>query len=197
MGALLSYMGQIDYRPTTFIGSPYADFASTVNPAGAQNVTGALSYQWFKDPQNPAVHNDAALVQYRDRHGQVRAGRRRQRSPSPSPATDLLRPSSRRCARRMSQQRRLPRRLGLALRRYENPMLIDGATLDRRAGRASGAPVPAARVRRYELGPARRYRRCRRRPASSAELGRAPSPARTDTEDHGATDTRTEPGTHP
>jgi branched-chain amino acid transport system substrate-binding protein len=65
MGALLSYMGQIDYRPTTFIGSPYADFASTVNPAGAQNVTGALSYQWFKDPQNPAVHDDPALVQYR------------------------------------------------------------------------------------------------------------------------------------
>ena len=65
MGALLFYMGQIDYRPTTFIGSPYADFASTVNPAGAQNVTGALSYQWFKDPQNPAVHDDPALVQYR------------------------------------------------------------------------------------------------------------------------------------
>jgi branched-chain amino acid transport system substrate-binding protein len=65
MGALLSYMGQINYKPTTFIGSPYADFASTVNPAGAQNVTGALSYQWFKDPQNPAVHDDPALVQYR------------------------------------------------------------------------------------------------------------------------------------
>ncbi|QYN33537.1 ABC transporter substrate-binding protein [Pseudonocardia sp. DSM 110487] len=65
MGALLSYMGQINYKPTTFIGSPYADFASTVNPAGAQNVTGALSYQWFTDPQNPAVHDDPALVQYR------------------------------------------------------------------------------------------------------------------------------------
>jgi branched-chain amino acid transport system substrate-binding protein len=65
MGALLSYMGQINYRPTTFIGSPYADFASSVDPAGAQNVTGALSYQWFKDPQNPAVHDQEALVQYR------------------------------------------------------------------------------------------------------------------------------------
>ena len=65
IGALLTYLGQIKYKPTLFIGSPYADFASTVKPAGAQNVVGALSYQWFKDPQNPAVSNDAALVQYR------------------------------------------------------------------------------------------------------------------------------------
>lgn len=65
IGALLSYMGQIEYKPTIFIGSPYADFASTVKPAGAQNVVGALSYQWFKDAQNPAVSGDAALVQYR------------------------------------------------------------------------------------------------------------------------------------
>ena len=66
MGALLSYMGQIDFKPTTFIGSPYADFASTVNPAGAKNVVGALSYQWLKDPQNPAVHDDKTVVPYRD-----------------------------------------------------------------------------------------------------------------------------------
>jgi branched-chain amino acid transport system substrate-binding protein len=65
MGALLSYMGQINYKPTTFIGSPYADFASTVKPAGAKNVVGALSYQWLKDPQNPVVHDDKTLVQYR------------------------------------------------------------------------------------------------------------------------------------
>lgn len=65
LGALLSYMGQIDYRPKIFIGSPYADFASTVKPAGAGNVKGALSYQWFKDPENPAVHDDKALVKYR------------------------------------------------------------------------------------------------------------------------------------
>ena len=65
IGALLSYLGEIKYKPTLFIGSPYADFASTVTPAGAQNVVGALSYQWFKDPQNPAVSGDEALVQYR------------------------------------------------------------------------------------------------------------------------------------
>jgi len=65
IGALLTYLGQIKYKPTLFIGSPYADFASTVKPAGAQNVVGALSYQWFKDPQNPAVSADPALVQYR------------------------------------------------------------------------------------------------------------------------------------
>lgn len=65
IGALLSYMGQIKYKPTIFIGSPYADFASTVKPAGAENVVGALSYQWFKDPQNPAVSDDKALAQYR------------------------------------------------------------------------------------------------------------------------------------
>ncbi|MEH0421442.1 ABC transporter substrate-binding protein [Streptomyces sp. B21-083] len=65
LGALLSYLGQIDYHPKLFIGSPYADFASTVKPAGTANVKGALSYQWFKDPQNPAVHNEKALVRYR------------------------------------------------------------------------------------------------------------------------------------
>ena len=65
IGALLTYLGQIKYKPTLFIGSPYADFASTVKPAGAQNVVGALSYQWFKDPQNPAVSGDPAVVQYR------------------------------------------------------------------------------------------------------------------------------------
>jgi ABC-type branched-subunit amino acid transport system substrate-binding protein len=65
MGALLSYMGQINYHPTKFIGSPYADFASTVTPAGARNVTGALSYQWFKDPQNPVVKDDKGVKQYR------------------------------------------------------------------------------------------------------------------------------------
>ncbi|WP_406437232.1 ABC transporter substrate-binding protein [Streptomyces sp. NBC_01613] len=65
LGALLSYMGQIDYHPQVFVGSPYADFASTVKPAGAANVKGALSYQWFKDPQNPAVHDEKALVKYR------------------------------------------------------------------------------------------------------------------------------------
>ncbi len=64
IGALLSYMGEIGYHPTLFIGSPYADFASTVIPAGADNVTGALSYQWFKDPQNPAVESDEAIVQF-------------------------------------------------------------------------------------------------------------------------------------
>lgn len=65
LGALLTYMGQIHYKPKIFIGSAYADFASTVNPAGTANVKGALSYQWFKDPQNPAVHDDKALVKYR------------------------------------------------------------------------------------------------------------------------------------
>ncbi|MDP4504157.1 ABC transporter substrate-binding protein [Nonomuraea turcica] len=65
IGALLSHMGQIKYKPTIFIGSPYADFASTVNPAGAENVVKALSYQWFKDPQNPALSDDKALAQYR------------------------------------------------------------------------------------------------------------------------------------
>ncbi|MGI5460942.1 ABC transporter substrate-binding protein [Streptomyces sp. CA-249302] len=65
LGALLSYLGQIDYRPRIFIGSPYADFASTVKPAGAANVKDALSYQWLKDPQNPAVHGDKGLVKYR------------------------------------------------------------------------------------------------------------------------------------
>jgi branched-chain amino acid transport system substrate-binding protein len=67
MGALLSYLGQINYKPKTFIGSPYADFASTVKPAGAKNVLGALSYQWLKDPQNPAVHDGKTLVEYRER----------------------------------------------------------------------------------------------------------------------------------
>ncbi|MFI7705197.1 ABC transporter substrate-binding protein [Nonomuraea sp. NPDC049480] len=65
IGALLSHMGQIKYKPTIFIGSPYADFASTVKPAGAENVAGALSYHWFKDPQNPALSDDKALAQYR------------------------------------------------------------------------------------------------------------------------------------
>ena len=65
MGALLSYMGQIHYKPTTFIGSPYADFASTVKPAGAANVKGALSYQWLKDPQNPGVKDDPGVSQFR------------------------------------------------------------------------------------------------------------------------------------
>jgi branched-chain amino acid transport system substrate-binding protein len=66
MGALLSYMGQIGYDPTVIIGSTAADFATTVNPAGAANVTGALTFQWLNDPQNPAVLDQAALVTYRE-----------------------------------------------------------------------------------------------------------------------------------
>jgi branched-chain amino acid transport system substrate-binding protein len=65
MGALMKYMAQIDYEPTTFIGAAYADFSSTVIPAGAEHVKGALSYQWFKDPQNPEVESDPGVEQFK------------------------------------------------------------------------------------------------------------------------------------
>jgi branched-chain amino acid transport system substrate-binding protein len=66
MGALLSYLGQIDYHPTLLLGSTSADFTTAVIPAGADNVTGAMTFQWLNDPQNPAVQDQPALVQYRE-----------------------------------------------------------------------------------------------------------------------------------
>ena len=66
MGALLSYLGQIDYHPAVFIGSTSADAQTTVIPAGAENVTDAYSYQWFKDPVDPAFADDEAIQQFRD-----------------------------------------------------------------------------------------------------------------------------------
>ena len=66
MGALLSYLGQIDYHPAVFIGSTATDAQTTIIPAGAENVTDAYSYQWFKDPLDPAFADDEAIQQFRD-----------------------------------------------------------------------------------------------------------------------------------
>jgi len=66
MGALLSYLGEIDYHPAVFIGSTGADAQTAVIPAGPENVKDAYSFQWFKDPLDPAFADDAALQQFRD-----------------------------------------------------------------------------------------------------------------------------------
>jgi branched-chain amino acid transport system substrate-binding protein len=66
MGALLSYLGEIDYRPAVFIGSTGADAQTAAIPAGPENVEDAYSFQWFKDPLDPAFADDEALQQFRD-----------------------------------------------------------------------------------------------------------------------------------
>jgi ABC-type branched-subunit amino acid transport system substrate-binding protein len=66
MGALLSYMGQVGYRPTVFVGSTAADFSTTVTPAGAANVEGAYSFMWKNEPQNPAIADSEALAEYHE-----------------------------------------------------------------------------------------------------------------------------------
>ncbi|WP_416979839.1 ABC transporter substrate-binding protein [Streptomyces sp. T028] len=157
LGALLSYMGQIDYHPQVFIGSPYADFASTVKPAGAANVKGAFSHQWL-DPQNPAVHNEKALVQYRaDMAKYARGGRR------PVVRADRLRTGR---GRRLGPQRRrgghqqgIPGLVGLPVR-GGGPAPCRRSEPDRRIRRPTGARVPAPRVQRHQLGAAGLHRQC-------------------------------------
>jgi branched-chain amino acid transport system substrate-binding protein len=66
VGAVLSYLGQIDYHPTVFLASTAADFQTTVLPAGAENVEGVYSYQWFGDPLDPAYADVDSFVQFRE-----------------------------------------------------------------------------------------------------------------------------------
>jgi ABC-type branched-subunit amino acid transport system substrate-binding protein len=66
MGALLSYLGQIDYHPAVFVGSTAADAQTSVLPAGPENVKGAYAFQWFKDPLDPAFAEEETMQQFRD-----------------------------------------------------------------------------------------------------------------------------------
>ena len=126
MGALLSYLGQIDYHPAVFIGSTSADAQTTVIPAGAENVTDAYSYQWFKDPVDPAFADDEAIQQFRDDLEEY--------SPDTEPTALSLHGYGIAAAivtalREADKiQRWLPQSWDI-LSDAENPMLVDGAAL--------------------------------------------------------------------
>ncbi|QNG38785.1 ABC transporter substrate-binding protein [Geodermatophilaceae bacterium NBWT11] len=63
--ATLRTMADIGYRPTTYLYSAAADFATTIGPAGADTVTGARTAQYFKDPADPRWADDEGVQAFR------------------------------------------------------------------------------------------------------------------------------------
>ncbi|MGR7027614.1 ABC transporter substrate-binding protein [Geodermatophilus sp. URMC 62] len=63
--ATLRTMAEIGYRPTTYLYSAAADFATSIGPAGLENVTGARTAQYFKDPADPRWADDEGVQAFR------------------------------------------------------------------------------------------------------------------------------------
>ncbi|MFW3168954.1 ABC transporter substrate-binding protein [Geodermatophilus sp. CPCC 206100] len=64
--ATLRTMAAIGYQPTTYLYSAGADLATSVGPAGPENVTDALTAQYFKDPADPRWAEDAGVQAFRE-----------------------------------------------------------------------------------------------------------------------------------
>ena len=63
--ATLRTMADIGYDPATYLYSAGSDLATSVGPAGPQNVTGALTAQYFKDPADPRWADDEGVTAFR------------------------------------------------------------------------------------------------------------------------------------
>jgi branched-chain amino acid transport system substrate-binding protein len=64
VGATLSYLHQIGWEPTTFLSSTVSDFHTVVNQAGPEAMTGAYSFEFFKDPSDPRYSDDKVVGQF-------------------------------------------------------------------------------------------------------------------------------------
>ena len=63
--ATLRTMADIGYQPTTYLYSAGSDLATSVGPAGPENVTDALTAQYFKDPADPRWADDEGVQAFR------------------------------------------------------------------------------------------------------------------------------------
>ena len=63
--ATLRTMADIGYRPATYLYSAGSDLATSIGPAGLENVTGALTAQYFKDPADPRWADDEGVQAFR------------------------------------------------------------------------------------------------------------------------------------
>jgi len=63
--ATLRAMADIGYQPTTYLYGAASDLATTVGPAGPENVTGDLAAQYFKDPADPRWADDEGVKAFR------------------------------------------------------------------------------------------------------------------------------------
>jgi branched-chain amino acid transport system substrate-binding protein len=63
--ATLRTMADIGYEPQVYLYSAAADFATSIGPAGLDNVTGALTAQYFKDPADPRWAEDEGVQAFR------------------------------------------------------------------------------------------------------------------------------------
>jgi branched-chain amino acid transport system substrate-binding protein len=64
MGAAVGYIDQIGWEPTIILGSTTSDRATVVNQAGAEAAEGLYSFQWLKDPADPAFADDEGVVEF-------------------------------------------------------------------------------------------------------------------------------------
>jgi branched-chain amino acid transport system substrate-binding protein len=64
--ATLRTMADIGYQPKTYLYSAGSDLATSVGPAGPENVTGALTAQYFKDPADPRWAEDEGVQAFRE-----------------------------------------------------------------------------------------------------------------------------------
>ncbi len=72
--ATLRAMADIGYQPATYLYSAGSDLATSVGPAGPDNVTGALTAQYFKDPADPRWADDEGVQAFRadiEEHGEA------------------------------------------------------------------------------------------------------------------------------
>jgi ABC-type branched-subunit amino acid transport system substrate-binding protein len=63
--ATLRTMADIGYQPATYLYSAGSDLATSIGPAGPDNVTGALTAQYFKDPADPRWADDEGVQAFR------------------------------------------------------------------------------------------------------------------------------------
>ena len=64
--ATLRTMAAIGYEPTTYLYSAGSDFATSIGPAGLENVTDAYTAQYFKDPGDPRWADDEGVQAFKD-----------------------------------------------------------------------------------------------------------------------------------
>lgn len=66
LGSAMGFMDQIGWEPTIIVNSTMADFHTLVLPAGPEVVEGTYSFQFGKDPSDPAFAEDADVTAYLD-----------------------------------------------------------------------------------------------------------------------------------
>lgn len=66
VGAVLGYMNQIGWKPTVFLGSTTSDYVTAINQATPEAVSGAYSFQFYKDPSDPQWSEDQNIVEFED-----------------------------------------------------------------------------------------------------------------------------------